>query len=88
MTRTARIIPSIEQLRQRQAIHNLELLYGRESTIEALRTETSELRQQIMQATIDIPDAETAATYIIEQVTKRLEPVSYTHLTLPTSDLV
>ena len=73
MTRTARIIPSIEQLRQRQAIHNLELLYGRESTIEALRTETSELRQQIMQATIDIPDAETAATYIIEQVAKRLE---------------
>ena len=81
MTRTARIIPSIEQLRQRQAIHNLELLYGRESTIETLRTETSELRQQIMQATIDMPDAETAATYIIEQVTKRLEQtLSHIHI--------
>src|SRR5687768_15185264 len=42
-----RIIPSIEQLRQRETMRALETRYGRAALLDALRDETSELRQRL-----------------------------------------
>jgi L-seryl-tRNA(Ser) seleniumtransferase len=42
-----RIIPSIEQLRQRDAMHALERHYGREAIVQALREEVEELREHL-----------------------------------------
>jgi L-seryl-tRNA(Ser) seleniumtransferase len=42
-----RDIPSIEQLRQRASMRALETRYGREALVEALRSETSALRDQL-----------------------------------------
>jgi L-seryl-tRNA(Ser) seleniumtransferase len=42
-----RIIPSIEQLRQRQAMRALETRYGRAALIDALRAETAALREHL-----------------------------------------
>jgi L-seryl-tRNA(Ser) seleniumtransferase len=42
-----RVIPSIEQLRQRDAMRALETRYGRAALLDALRDETSELRQRL-----------------------------------------
>jgi L-seryl-tRNA(Ser) seleniumtransferase len=42
-----RVIPSVEQLRQRDAMRALETRYGRAALIDALREETSELRQRL-----------------------------------------
>src|SRR5690349_18787464 len=46
----ARLIPSIERLRQTPAAQALETRYGREALIDALRAETSALRQQLTAA--------------------------------------
>ena len=43
-----RIIPSIEQLRQRDAVQRLEARYGREATLEALREEAAALRERLV----------------------------------------
>ena len=43
-----RIIPSIEQLRQRDAVRRLEARYGREATVEALREEAAALRGRLL----------------------------------------
>lgn len=42
-----RIIPSIEQLRQRDTVRALERHYGREAIVQALREEVDDLRQQL-----------------------------------------
>ena len=42
-----RVIPSVEQLRQRHAMHALELRYGRNALIDALRAETGALRDDL-----------------------------------------
>src|SRR3954454_6074985 len=42
-----RVIPSIEQLRQREAMRALETRYGRHALIDALRAETAALRQRL-----------------------------------------
>ena len=42
-----RVIPSVEQLRQREAMRALETRYGRAALLDALRDETSELRQRL-----------------------------------------
>jgi L-seryl-tRNA(Ser) seleniumtransferase len=47
-----RVIPSIEQLRQRAAMQALEARYGRGATVEALRAETSALREQLASGTV------------------------------------
>ncbi len=43
----ARVIPSIEQLRQREAVQRLEARYGREATLAAIRHETAALRERL-----------------------------------------
>ena len=42
-----RSIPSIEQLRQRQAMRELEGIYGRAAVVDALRAETSVIRTRL-----------------------------------------
>ena len=42
-----RIIPSIEQLRQREAMRALETRYGRAALLDALRAETGDLRERL-----------------------------------------
>src|SRR5262252_5697721 len=42
-----RVIPSIEQLRQRDAMRALETRYGRAALVEALRAETTALRERL-----------------------------------------
>jgi len=42
-----RVIPSIEQLRQREAMRALETRYGRSALIDALRAETATLRERL-----------------------------------------
>ena len=42
-----RVIPSIEQLRQREAMRALEIRYGREALLDALRGETAALRGRL-----------------------------------------
>ena len=42
-----RVIPSIEQLRQRDAMRALETRYGRAALIDALRAETAALRDRL-----------------------------------------
>jgi L-seryl-tRNA(Ser) seleniumtransferase len=42
-----RVIPSIEQLRQRAAMRALETRYGREALLDALRAETAGLRERL-----------------------------------------
>ena len=42
-----RVIPSIEQLRQREAMRALETRYGRSALIDALRAETAGLRDEL-----------------------------------------
>jgi L-seryl-tRNA(Ser) seleniumtransferase len=52
-----RIIPSIEQLRQRDAVRALERHYGREAIVQALREEVDELRRDLMRAGDEGPTA-------------------------------
>jgi L-seryl-tRNA(Ser) seleniumtransferase len=42
-----RVIPSIEQLRQREAMRALETRYGREALVDVLRAETAGLRERL-----------------------------------------
>jgi L-seryl-tRNA(Ser) seleniumtransferase len=42
-----RVIPAIEQLRQREAMRALETRYGREALLDALRAETAHLRERL-----------------------------------------
>jgi L-seryl-tRNA(Ser) seleniumtransferase len=42
-----RVIPSVEQLRQREAMRALETRYGRAALVDALRAETSALRDEL-----------------------------------------
>ncbi len=55
-----RIIPSVEQLRQREAMRALETRYGRAALLDALRGETADLRDRLASgriAAITVDDA-------------------------------
>lgn len=73
MAADLRIIPSIEQLRQRIPVQTLEAKYGRDVTVRALRDEASELRDRLAQSNIEIQDTEEAATYILQHVEARIQ---------------
>ena len=47
MPSNARVIPSIELLRRREEVRDLEARYGREATLAALRQETAALRREL-----------------------------------------
>ena len=59
-----RLIPSIEKLRQRPAVQRLEVRYGRETTVHALRDEAAALRRQLADDTVTVRDAAEAAERI------------------------
>jgi L-seryl-tRNA(Ser) seleniumtransferase len=54
-----RSIPSIEQLRQRQAMQELEATYGRAAVVDALRAEASAIRMRLAESDGQDPVMET-----------------------------
>ena len=75
-----RIIPSIEQLRQRPALRALESRYGRHAIVEALREEAELLRQRLAEGrpgqALDLPsDPSTAAEHLELGVERRLRQI-------------
>lgn len=75
MTRP-RIIPSLEQLLQRDAIRALERAYGRTATVDALRQEADLLRTQLEEPT----DLESTAVGDAAQATAHLEQAARARL--------
>ena len=67
-----RLIPSIEQLRQRPSVQRLEAGYGRETTVQALREEAAALRQRLSGNTAAVRDAAEAAERIEAGLASRL----------------
>ena len=59
-----RVIPSVEQLRQRDGVQRLEAQYGHQPLVSALRVEAQLLRHRIANGEIDVPDSEEAAKQI------------------------
>ena len=59
-----RLIPSIEQLRQRQVVRRLETQYGRRFVVAVLREVTDTLRSGLEDGSLDLTDAEDAAVQI------------------------
>ena len=72
MAHDLRIIPSIEQLRQRGAVQRLESVYGRDATVDALREEAAALRQLLAAARVEMRDAADAVDHIERRVEARL----------------
>ena len=68
-----RLIPSIEQLRQRGAVQRLETRYGREATVQALREEAAALRRQLAADEVEVRDAADAAERIEARLAPRLD---------------
>ena len=68
-----RLIPSIEQLRQRAAVQRLETRYGREATVQALREEAAALRRQLAADEVGVRDAADAAERIEARLAPRLD---------------
>ena len=69
-----RILPSIGQLLERQAIQLLLGKYGRTATLEALRLETEELRTKLVSTTDSLSTSisnMTAAMEYLEESTRR-----------------
>lgn len=67
-----RIIPSIEQLRQRDTVMKLETSYGHRTVIEALRTETEALRSKLSDNSTNLTESEDAARTIERNVATNL----------------
>jgi L-seryl-tRNA(Ser) seleniumtransferase len=67
-----RVIPSIEQLRQRDAMRALETRYGREALLDALRAETAGLRQRLASGEVAAVTADEAIREIEFGVGTRL----------------
>jgi L-seryl-tRNA(Ser) seleniumtransferase len=71
-----RVIPSIEQLRQRERVQRLLEQYGHTAVVQALRDETDDLRQRLVAAErAGMPGDEPAsASDAVEAIETRLEP--------------
>ena len=67
-----RLIPSIERLRQRPSVQDLEVRYGRETTVQALREEAAALRRRLADDTVTVRDAAEAAERIEAGLASRL----------------
>ena len=68
-----RLIPSIEQLRQRPSVQRLEARYGRDATVQALRDEAAALRRQLAAEEAGVRDAAEAAARIEAGLAARLD---------------
>src|SRR6516164_5519594 len=67
-----RIIPSVEQLRQRDAMQTLETRYGRTAVVDALRDETNALRERLGSGAIAAVTVKDAVDTIERGVEARL----------------
>jgi L-seryl-tRNA(Ser) seleniumtransferase len=67
-----RLIPSIEQLRQRPAVRGLETRYGREAVVAALRVAADDLRSQLGSGSAVISTSDDAAARIEGALEARL----------------
>jgi len=67
-----RVIPSIEQLRQRAAVRSLETRYGREALVDALRDAAAALREELAQGARAPADEDGAAEMIARNAEARL----------------
>ncbi len=67
-----RVIPSIEQLRQRESVRVLEARYGLQPVVDALREEAESLRESIEQGSVGVTDRESAAAHIERELGARL----------------
>jgi L-seryl-tRNA(Ser) seleniumtransferase len=67
-----RVIPSIEQLRQRARIRALEAQYGRAAVVDALRAEAAALRDRLGAPDVPAPTADAATGEIERGVESRL----------------
>ena len=67
-----RVIPSIDRLRQRPSVGDLESRYGRDATLGALRAEAAALRAALAGSGSGIRDAEEAAQRIEAGAAERL----------------
>ena len=72
MPSNPRLIPSIEQLRQRAAVRRLEARYGRGATVQALRAEAAALRDRLAASAAGVRDATEAAKRIETGLEARL----------------
>ena len=59
-----RLIPSIEQVRQREAVRDLESRYGREAVVAALRAVADDLRARLGAGSAAVATADEAAAWI------------------------
>ena len=73
MPSNPRLIPSIEQLRQRAAVRRLEARYGRDATVRALRAEAAALRERLAASAVELRDAAEAAQRIEAGLEARLD---------------
>jgi L-seryl-tRNA(Ser) seleniumtransferase len=67
-----RVIPSIERLRQREAVRVLEAQYGHAALVDALRAEADALRERLTEAEITVSTSDDAAGEIERRVRGRL----------------
>ena len=67
-----RLIPSVEQLRQRPAVQRLEARYGRDATVQAIRAEAAALRERLAASAVELRDAAGAAERIEAGLEARL----------------
>ena len=73
MPSNPRVIPSIEQLRQEEAVRRLEARYGCDATLAALRHETAALRERLTRGSGGGPaDPDDAAAVILAGLEPRL----------------
>ena len=73
MPSNPRVIPSIEQLRQEEAVRRLEARYGCDATLAALRHETAALRERLTGGSGGgPPDPDAAAAVILAGLEPRL----------------
>ena len=73
MPSNPRLIPSIERLRQRNAVQRLEARYGHEATVEALRAEAGALRARLTASAVVIHSPDEAAERIEAGLDARLD---------------
>ena len=67
-----RVIPSIEQLRQRDSVRVLETQYGERSVVDALREETDALRDRLERGSVGVADRDSAVALIERETCVRL----------------
>ena len=66
------MIPSIDQLRQRDVIRVLEREYGSRSVVDALREAAETLREELERGSVSVTDRDSAAALIEREIGSRL----------------